>query len=151
MIFIYRCILAPNGLCNVAMNHFTICYWQIAWRGTKLLRLCFQTKPQGVADAAELLVAVVPLLYRVEGGQGDALARGSGPVAGSELVNKLSLGIWVGGISSERWLLSRWPSRLTRRRATRRVRPTSSTWTPKSSLSSPRKTPSDSFLKSNKC
>ena len=33
-----------------------------------------------------------------------------------------------------------------RKRATRRVRPTSSTWTPKSSLSSLRKTPSDSFL-----
>ena len=34
MTFIYRCILAPNGLCNVTMNLFTICYWQIAWRGT---------------------------------------------------------------------------------------------------------------------
>ena len=98
--------------CNVVMNLFTICYWQIAGKETQLLRLCFQTKPQGVADAAELLVAVVPLLYRVQGGQGDALVRGSGPVAGSELVNELSLGIWVGGISSERWLLSRRPSRL---------------------------------------
>ena len=65
-------------------------------------------KPQGVADAAELLLVSLPF---VDGGHG-ILARWSGPVAGSELVNELSLGIWVGGISSERWLLSRWPSRL---------------------------------------
>ena len=68
----------------------------------------FQTKPQGVADAAKLLLVGLPF---VDGGHG-VLARGSGAGAGSELVNKLSLGIWVGGIPSERWLLSRWPSRL---------------------------------------
>ena len=65
-------------------------------------------KPQGVADAAELLLVGLPF---VDGGHG-VLARGSGSVAGSELVNKLSLGIWVGGISSKHWLLSRGSLRL---------------------------------------
>ena len=36
------------------------------------------------------------------------------------------------------------------KKATRRMRPTSLTWTPRSSLYTPRKTPSDSFLISNK-
>ena len=65
-------------------------------------------KPQGVADAAELLLVGLPF---VDGGHG-VLARGSGPVAGSELVNELSLGIWVGGISSEALVALWWPSRL---------------------------------------
>ena len=65
-------------------------------------------KPQGVADAAELLLVGLPI---VDGGHG-VLARGSGAGAGSELVNKSSLGIRVGGISPERGLLSVWPSRL---------------------------------------
>ena len=59
-------------------------------------------QPQGVADAAELLLAGLHSVC--EGGRG--ILRGSEPVAGSELVNKLSLGIRVGGISPERWLLS---------------------------------------------
>ena len=59
-------------------------------------------KPQGVADAAELLLVGLPF---VDGGHG-VLARGSGAGAGSEPVNKSSLGIRVGGISPERWLLS---------------------------------------------
>ena len=80
-------------------------------------------KPQGVADAAELLLVGLPF---VDGGHG-VLARGSGAGAGSEMVNKLSLGIWVGGISSLRWLLSREPSRLPGREQQRRVRPTPST------------------------
>ena len=53
-------------------------------------------KPQGVADAAELLLVGLPF---VDGGHG-VLARGSGAGAGSEPVNKTSLGIWVGGIPS---------------------------------------------------
>ena len=111
-IIIYRCILAPNGLCNVTTNLLLICYWQIICEEPSL-RTVLPDQALGVAaDAAELLVAGFLLLYRVEEGQGDALARGSGPVAGSELVNELSLGIWVGGISSLRWLLSREPSRL---------------------------------------
>ena len=53
-------------------------------------------KPQGVADASrKLLLVGLPF---VDGGHG-VLARGSGTVAGSEPVNELSLGIWVGGIS----------------------------------------------------
>ena len=66
-------------------------------------------KPQGVADAVgQLLLVGLPF---VDGGHG-VLARGSGAVAGSELANKSSLGIRVGGTSSLRWLISRRPSRL---------------------------------------
>ena len=80
-------------------------------------------KPQGVADAAELLLVGLPF---VDGGHG-VLTRGSGAVAGSELVNKSSLGIRVGGTSSARWLLSRRLSRLPGREQQRRMGPTSST------------------------
>ena len=81
-------------------------------------------KPQGVADASrKLLLVGLPF---VDGGHG-VLARGSGAGAGSELVNKSSLGIRVGGISSLRWLLSRETSRLPGREQQRRVRPTPST------------------------
>ena len=89
----------PMKGCNVVIIFFICVLTDRLARKPSFYDCAFQTKPQGVADAAEHLVAVVPLLYRVEGGQGDALARGSGPVAGSDLVNKLSLGIWVGGIS----------------------------------------------------
>ena len=100
-------------------------------------------KPQGVTDAAELLLVGLPF---VDGGHG-VLSRQSGPVAGAELVKELNWVSWVGGISSERWLISRRPSRLPGRESTTRVRPTSSTWTPKSSLSSLRKTSSRIVLK----
>ena len=112
---IYRCILAPNGLCNVATNLLPSVIGRLPGEKPSLKDCASRPSPRGVADAAGLLVAGVLLLYRVEEGQGDALARGSGPVAGSKLVSELSLGIWVGGISSERWLLSRWTSRLPER------------------------------------
>ena len=72
-------------------------------------------KPQGVADAAELLLVSLPF---VDGGHG-VLARGSGAGAGSEPVNKSSQGIRVGGISSACWLISRRPSRLPGRESTK--------------------------------
>ena len=96
--------------CNVVIIFF-ICVLTDCWRGINFYDCAFQTKPQGVADAAELLLVGLPF---VDGGHG-VLTRGSGAVAGSELVNESSLGIRVGGTSSLRWLLSREPSRLPER------------------------------------
>ena len=83
------------------MNHF-ICVLTDCLARNQTSTTVLPDKPQGVADAAELLLVGLPF---EDGGHG-VLARVSGPVAGSELVNELSLGIWVGGISSEHWLLS---------------------------------------------
>ena len=70
--FIFIDASFPQWDCNVTMNHFTICYWQIICEEPSL-RTVLPDQALGVAaDAAELLVAGFLLLYRVEEGQGDA-------------------------------------------------------------------------------
>ena len=95
----YFCIL-PTWDCNAIMNLFYLYLDRLPGEEPNLYDCASRPSPRGAADAAGLLVAGVLLLYRVEEGQGNTLARGSGPVAGSELVNELKLGFWVGGISS---------------------------------------------------
>ena len=114
--------------------------WQIAWRGIKPIGPCFQTKPQGCRRCCQASgcwrTSPLPSRRRARRRSGEGVWTCSRFRAGKRIKSGY-LGWWN---LFQALVALKVALEASRKRATRRVRPTPSTCTPRSSLYTPRKT-----------